>query len=69
MTPAPPTLVDVSQLVGIRDIAERYGVAGATVCVWRTRYPAFPAPVCHVSSGPVFLMPDVERWHASRRTT
>lgn len=67
MTSVAPTLVDVSHLVGIRDIADRYGVAGATVCVWRRRYPEFPAPVCHVSSGPVFLMPAVELWHTAWR--
>lgn len=60
--------VDVSALVGAREIADRLKDAGAKVAgpqvvhEWRKRHPDFPAPVAELSMGLVFLWPDVERW-------
>jgi predicted DNA-binding transcriptional regulator AlpA len=66
------TMVDVTELVGIREIAHHFDVSRPTVCKWRTRHPAFPEPVCHVSAAPVFLWPEVVRWYdamtSARRT-
>ena len=58
--------VDVDQLVGVADLAERLGVRPARH-VHRLRAEAgFPRPVIHVRGGGngVFLWhwPDVERW-------
>jgi hypothetical protein len=68
MNPATPSLIDIAQLAAVTDIARHYGVTSQTVSTWRTRYARFPEPVLHLGGKPIYLMPDVERWHASRST-
>lgn len=55
--------VDVEQLVGTAEIAERLGARRpGLVHDWRTRYPDFPQPVAHLKIGFVWAWPDVEQW-------
>jgi hypothetical protein len=55
--------VDVEQLVGVTEIAQRLGLKTAgTVHDWRRRYPEFPEPVAKLAMGVVFVWPDVEAW-------
>lgn len=68
MTPVTPAPIDIAQLAAVTDIARRFGVAAPTVCTWRTRYADFPDHVLVLGGKPIYLMPDVERWYASRRT-
>jgi hypothetical protein len=60
--------VNVDELVGTAEIADRLEVAGpAVVHDWRRRHPDFPAPIALVSSVYVWAWPDVKRW--ARRTS
>lgn len=60
--------VDVDQLVGATDIAERLGlVRNQDVHTWRRRDPTFPEPVAVLGGGPqkgifVWYWPDVAVW-------
>ena len=58
--------VDVDDLVGAAEIAERLGVARSqTIHVWRSRYPDFPKPVCTLQQALVFSWSEVEAWAAA----
>lgn len=59
--------VDVEELVGAAEIADRLGLAlGQTVHDWRRRHADFPQPVARLRMGIVWFWPDVEAW--ARRT-
>jgi hypothetical protein len=59
--------LDVDNLVGAAEIAERLGLSHAeSVHTWRRRYPDFPEPVAHLRQALIWHWPDVERW--ARRT-
>jgi transposase-like protein len=59
--------VDVSDLVGTAEIAERLGIAyPETIHSWRTRYreteSPFPEPVAKLRQALVWVWTDVEKW-------
>ena len=55
--------VDVEQLVGTAEIAERLKVKSPElVHAWRRRHDDFPEPVAHLKIGYVWAWPDVEAW-------
>jgi hypothetical protein len=55
--------VDVDDLVGAAEIADRLNVSHAeTVHAWRRRYPDFPQPVVHLQRAVLWSWPDVEAW-------
>jgi hypothetical protein len=55
--------VDVEELVGTSEIAERLGISHAeTVLNWRERHESFPVPVAKVGRAHIWAWPDVERW-------
>ena len=55
--------VEVDDLVGAAEIAERLGLAQVqTVHSWRRRYPDFPAPVAQLRQAMIWSWPDVESW-------
>ena len=56
--------VDVSELVGAKEIADRIpGVTRANVVHdWRARHPEFPEPVARLAMGLVWVWADVEAW-------
>jgi hypothetical protein len=59
--------LDVDQLVGATEIADRLGVAHVeSVHAWRRRHADFPAPVVKLQRALVWYWPDVEKW--ARRT-
>lgn len=59
--------MDVDQLVGAAEIAQRLGVARPQVVHdWRRRHADFPAPVVKLRQAMVWNWPEVERW--ARRT-
>jgi transposase-like protein len=58
--------VDVDDLVGAAEIADRLDVAHReTIHVWRRRYPDFPQPVAELRQALIWSWPDVERWARS----
>jgi predicted DNA-binding transcriptional regulator AlpA len=58
--------VDVDDLVGAAEIAERCGVKRPQVVHdWRRRYPDFPEPVTQLRTALVWSWSDVERWAKS----
>ena len=55
--------VDVDDMVGTAEIAERLGLAQTqTVHLWRRRYPDFPEPVAQLRQAMIWSWADVERW-------
>ena len=55
--------IDVDQLVGAAEIAERCGAARPQVVhEWRRRYDDFPEPVAQLKQALVWNWPEVERW-------
>jgi hypothetical protein len=55
--------IDVDDLVGAAEIAERLGAADPRVIhTWRRRYPDFPEPVATLRQAMVWVWPDVARW-------
>jgi hypothetical protein len=55
--------VDVEQLVGAAEIAERLGSDRTTfVHDLKRRHPDFPKPVAKLKAGLVWAWPDVEAW-------
>ena len=62
-----PKQVNVEDLVGAAEIADRLGLAQSqTVHSWRRRYEDFPEPIAHLRTALIWSWPDVERW--ARRT-
>ncbi len=58
--------VDVSDLVGVAEIAERLGLEEPrTVHSWRRRHPEFPEPVAKLKTALIWSWPDVEQWARS----
>jgi predicted DNA-binding transcriptional regulator AlpA len=58
--------VDVDDLVGAAEIAERLGLSHPqTVHTLRRRDPAFPAPVASLKRAHVWTWPDVAAWARS----
>jgi hypothetical protein len=55
--------IDIDQLVGAVEIADRLGVARPQVVHdWRRRHEDFPAPVAVISRVGLWYWPEVERW-------
>jgi glutathione-regulated potassium-efflux system ancillary protein KefG len=55
--------VDVDDLVGAAEIADRLNIAHAeTIHTWRRRYPDFPQPVVDLQRAVLWSWPDVEAW-------
>lgn len=55
--------LDVEQLVGTVEIAEKLGVKRIQrVHDWRRRYEDFPAPVATLSGVMIWNWPEIERW-------
>jgi type I restriction enzyme M protein len=53
----------MSELIGVKEIAELAGVTSAAVANWQKRYPSeFPLPVEKFDSGPVFDSDEVIKW-------
>lgn len=59
--------IDVDDLVGAAEIAERLGLAQVqTVHTWRRRYDDFPQPVARLKQALIWSWNDVYGW--ARRT-
>lgn len=55
--------VDVDDLVGTAEIAERLGLSNLNlVHDWRRRYEDFPEPIAMVSSVHVWLWTEIRTW-------
>lgn len=55
--------VDVDDLVGAAEIAERLGVKRPhLIHDWRRRHPEFPQPVVELKGTLIWLWPEIRRW-------
>ena len=55
--------IDVSDLVGAQEIADRLGLARPqTIHVWRRRHPEFPKPIARLKTALIWDWNDIERW-------
>jgi len=55
--------VDVDDLVGTTEIAQRLGLSQAeNVHTWRHRHPDFPSPIATIGRTMIWAWPDVQRW-------
>lgn len=55
--------LDVDDLVGAAEIAERLGLAQVqTVHTWRRRYEDFPEPVAQLRQALIWSWQDIEAW-------
>jgi hypothetical protein len=55
--------VNVEDLVGAAEIADRLGLAQSqTVHSWRRRYEDFPEPIAQLRTALIWSWPDVECW-------
>lgn len=55
-------LLDHLGLVGAAEIADRAGVARATVSTWQSRHDDFPPPLLELAQGKIWSWADVEPW-------
>lgn len=63
MVPVMGRRVDVDQLVGAAEIADRLGVSNSQVIhVWRGRHAEFPLPITKLKTAMIWYWPDVEKW-------
>jgi predicted DNA-binding transcriptional regulator AlpA len=55
------------ELVGVAEIAQRFGVDRNTVATtWIRREGDFPVPVVRLAMGPVYDAAEVDEWYRSR---
>ncbi len=57
----------MTDLIGVKEIAELAGVSSAAVANWRNRHTDFPRPVEEMGSGPVFQTDDIVGWLERRK--
>lgn len=53
-------------LVGVREIADTFGITPGAVVNWTTRHADFPEPVAELAMGRVWAWHEVEAWHEER---
>jgi len=56
---------ELSDLVGVGDLAKELGESKATIVNWSRRYNDFPQPLARISNGPVYSRQQVTEWRAS----
>jgi hypothetical protein len=61
-SPAVGRKIDVENLVGAAEIAERLGFEPRTVHAWTHRHADFPAPIAKLRQAMIWNWPDVEAW-------
>lgn len=60
--PARTRVVRVDHLVGVNEMATRYGVTRSAVCNWIARHRHFPPAVAQLACGSIYDVTDVDRW-------
>ena len=55
-----------SELVGVAEIADLFGVSRQAASNWRERHADFPSPAASLKSGPVWQLPDILAWADER---
>lgn len=61
-------MTDTTELAGIAEISEEFGVPRTTASMWATRRESngFPEPLADLQMGPVYDMAEVREWAAGR---
>ena len=65
----PPRTILVSDICGLTEIADKFGVSSQAVWNWTRRQSDFPAPITVVSNKPVFDMTEIDAWWMKKRVT
>ena len=55
-----------SELVGVAEIADLFGVSRQAASNWRERHSDFPSPAASLKSGPVWELPNILAWATER---
>lgn len=55
-------ILETEKLAGVAEVAEFCGVSRQAVSNWQTRGVGLPAPVCELDCGPIYYLPDIEKW-------
>lgn len=61
-----PYGTDMSDVVGVAEVARRAGRSVNTIQSWRRRHADFPRPVVTLGAGPIWNWAAVEEWIATR---
>lgn len=59
--------IDTSDIVGISEIAEFANVTAQAVNNWQVRHEDFPKPLCTLSCGRIYYLPEVKKWLDKRK--
>lgn len=55
-------LIDTKDIIGVKEIADIFGVGSSAVSNFQKRYSDFPNPVAVLKSGSVFNRAEIEKW-------
>jgi len=59
-------MIHTTDIAGIRDIAEHFGVKPNVVSNWSARYSDFPMPITEVAAGRLWDLQEVIEWYNDR---
>lgn len=59
-------MVHTTDIAGIRDIAQHFGVKPNVVSNWSARYSDFPMPIAEVAAGRLWDLQEVVEWYNDR---
>lgn len=54
---------ELSDLVGVQDIAQHFEVGSSTVSNWQARYKDFPEPLCCIGMRNVYSLRQIKEWY------
>jgi chromosome partitioning protein len=62
-------VTEISDLVGLSEVADRLGVSKQVIANWRQRQESFPQPIANLKSGPVWQWAEIAAWAGQNNIT